>query len=55
MNEKTAEYYWNKDKIKNNYLSTYLNKLIIIWESDFYKDGLIKTIDEILNEIYENK
>jgi hypothetical protein len=44
---------WEKDKIKNDFLKTKLNKLIIIWEKDFKKDGLENTINKILKEIYE--
>ncbi len=51
QNDYTAEYIWEKDKIKNEYLKTKLNKLIIIWESDFYKDGIDNTIDKILKII----
>lgn len=49
----TAEDIWNKDKVKNDFLRTNLNKLIIIWESDLYKDGIDNTIDKLLKEIYE--
>jgi hypothetical protein len=47
----TAEFIWQKDKIKNDFLKTKLDKLLIIWESDFYKDGIDRTIDKILKEI----
>jgi hypothetical protein len=49
----TAEFIWNKDKIKNDFLITKLKKLIIIWESDLYKDGIDLTCDKIIKEIYE--
>lgn len=49
----TAEEIWNKDKMKNDFLKTKLNKLIIIWESDLYKDGIEQTISKILKEINE--
>jgi len=49
----TAEYIWNKDKVKNDFLRTKLNKLIIIWESDLYKDGIDITVEKIIKEIYE--
>lgn len=49
----TSEDIWNKDKIKNDFLKTKLNKLIIIWESDLYKDGINLTIEKIIKEIYE--
>lgn len=49
----TAEEIWNKDKVKNDFLKTKLNKLIIIWESDLYKDGIDNTISKIIKEIYE--
>lgn len=51
QNDYTAEYIWNKDKIKNDFLKTKLNKLIIIWESDLYRDGIDKTIEKILMDI----
>jgi hypothetical protein len=49
----TSEDIWSKDKIKNDFLRTKLNKLIIIWESDLHKDGIDKTVDKIIKEIYE--
>ena len=39
--------------MKNDFLKTKLNKLIIIWESDLYKDGIEQTISKIIKEIYE--
>jgi hypothetical protein len=47
----TAQYIWDKDKVKNDFLKTKLKKLIIIWESDLYKDGINTTVDKILKEI----
>ena len=44
---------WEKDRIKNDFLRTKLNKLIIIWEDDLNKDGIDKTVDKIIKEIYE--
>jgi len=44
---------WKKDRIKNDFLRTKLNKLIIIWEDDLNKDGIDKTVDKIIKEIYE--
>lgn len=44
---------WEKDKIKNDFLKTKLEKLIIIWENDIKRDGLEKSINKILKEIYE--
>ncbi len=49
----TAQDIWHKDKVKNDFLKTKLKKLIIIWESDLYKDGIDKTILKILEEINE--
>lgn len=47
----TSQDIWNKDKVKNDFLRTKLKKLIIIWESDLYKDGIDKTAEKIINEI----
>jgi hypothetical protein len=44
---------WEKDRIKNDFLRTKLNKLIIIWENDLKIDGIDKTVDKIIKEIYE--
>jgi hypothetical protein len=49
----TSQEIWNKDKVKNDFLRTKLKKLIIIWESDLYKDGIDKTVEKILKEINE--
>jgi hypothetical protein len=49
----TAEEIWNKDKIKNDFLRTKLKKLIIIWESDLYRDGINNTVAKITKEICE--
>lgn len=49
----SAKDIWNKDKIKIDFLRTKLKKLIIIWESDLYNDGIDKTVEKILSEIYE--
>ena len=52
----TAQDIWDKDKNKNDFLRTKLDKLVIIWESDFYSDGIEKTVQKILNEInHESK
>jgi hypothetical protein len=48
----TAQDIWKKDKVKNDFLKTKLTKLIIIWESDLYKDGIDLTVEKILKEIY---
>ena len=42
---------WKKDKIKNDFLKTKLNKLIIIWENDLKKEGMENTINKILKEL----
>ena len=44
----TAQEIWNKDKAKNDFLKTKLDKLIIIWESDLYKNGIDKTVEKIM-------
>lgn len=44
---------WKRDKIKNDFLKTKFNKLIIIWESDLYNDGIEQTVNKILKEINE--
>ena len=49
----SAQDIWNKDKVKNDFLRTKLKKLIIIWESDLYRDGLNLTVEKILKEINE--
>lgn len=46
---------WNQDKIKNDYLKTKLNKLIIIWEQDLNKNGIDKTVNDILLIIENEK
>ncbi len=51
--EMTAQEVWDKDKIKNDFLRTKLKKLIIIWESELYKDGIDKTVEKILKQINE--
>jgi len=47
----TAKEIWERDRLKQEFLKTKLNKLIIIWESDLIKRGLDSIIEEILNEI----
>ncbi len=49
----SAKDIWEKDRIKNEFLRTKLNKLIIIWEYDLNRDGIDKTVDKIIKEIYE--
>jgi len=49
----TAKEIWEKDRVKNDFLRTKLNKLIIIWESDLYKDGIEQTVNKIIKEIDE--
>lgn len=49
----TAQDIWNKDKVKNDFIRTKINKLIIIWESDLYKDGIDLTVEKIIKQIYE--
>lgn len=49
----TSQDIWDKDKVKNDFLKTKLRKLIIIWESDLYRDGIDITVEKILNEINE--
>lgn len=49
----SAQGIWNKDKVKNDYLHTKLNKLIIIWEYDLNKNGIDKTVSDILSIIDE--
>ncbi|NDF16565.1 MAG: hypothetical protein EB079_01155 [Verrucomicrobia bacterium] len=48
-----AKEIWEKDRIKNDFLKTKLNKLIIIWESDLYKEGIEQTVNKIIKEINE--
>lgn len=50
-NKINASDIWKKDKIKNDFLKTKLDKLIIIWESDLKKDGIENTINKILKEL----
>lgn len=49
----TASEVWEKDKLKNDFLQTKMKKLIIIWESDLYRDGVNSTVDKIIKQINE--
>jgi hypothetical protein len=42
---------WKKDELKNSFLRKKLKKLIIIWESDFNKNGIDKSVYILLKEI----
>lgn len=49
----TSQEIWEKDEKKNNFLKTKLKKLIIIWESELYRDGIDHTIVNIIKQINE--
>lgn len=49
----TAKEIWYKDKLKNDFLKLKMKKLIIIWESELYKDGIDKMVDNLIKKIYE--
>lgn len=49
----TASEVWQRDKLKNDFLQTKLTKLIIIWESDLYQNGINSTVDSIIKQINE--
>jgi hypothetical protein len=56
--EWTSEYIWNRDKNRLDFLlndTDYVDNVIIIWEKDFKKDGLDKTVENILNQIEKLK
>lgn len=46
-----AEDIWNKDKKRLNFLKTKLKDIIIVWEHDLKKDGLNKTVNNIIGKI----
>lgn len=47
----TTQDIWEKDERKNNFLKTKLNKLIIIWESELYKNGMDAMVEFLIKEI----
>lgn len=49
--DQTAQDIWEKDERKNNFLKTKLNKLIIIWESELYKNGIDAMVEFLIKEI----
>ena len=51
MKNVNAEDIWNKDKKRLNFLKTKLKDIIIVWEHDLKKDGLNKTVNNIIGKI----
>jgi hypothetical protein len=53
--ELKAKDIWNKDKERCEFLEKQDIKTIVIWESDFYRDGIIKSTEKIIKKIDDRK
>ena len=47
----TVKELWDRDKYRNDLIKKQVKDIIIVWENDYKKDGIDKTVEKILEQI----